>query len=259
MRVALRAEWTKLRTLAATWWLLLGAVGLTIGVSAIVAAGTHVSAGGGGGQDPTRLSLIGIDLGQAVIAIFAVQTISEEYGTGMIRTTLAATPCRLSVLAAKATNLAGLTLVAGAIAVAGCLLGGRILLPGAGLGPSHGYALVSLAHDATLRAAVGSVIYLVLIALLSLGIAAAIRETALAIGGVLGLLYLLPIAAQVISDPRWHRLLERIAPMTAGLAVEATINPHAQPSGPWAGLDVTAAWAMGALVLGGLLLRLRDA
>jgi len=258
MIATLRAEWTKLRTLAVTGWLLLGAIALTIGVSAIVAASTHVMSGGGQ-EDLPRLSLIGIYLGQAVIVILAVEAITEEYGTGMMRTTLMAMPRRLSVLAAKAASLAALAIVAGAIAVAGCLVSGRLLLPGAGLGPSHGYALVSLGQTATLRAAVGSVLYLVLIALLSLGIATAIRETALAIGAVLGLLYVLPVAAQVISDPHWHRLLERIAPMTAGLAVQATANPHAQPIGPWAGLGVMAAWAAGSLVLGGLLLRLRDA
>ncbi len=259
MIATLHAEWTKLRTLTATGWLLLGAVGLIVGVSAIVAASTHVGSGRGQGEDPTRLSLIGVYLGQAVVAVLAIQAISEEYGSGMIRTTLTAVPRRLSVLAAKAANLAGLTLVAGSIGVAGCLLSGRLLLPRAGLGPSHGYPLVSLAHAATLRAAIGSVLYLVLIALLSLGMAAAIREAALAVGGVLGLLYVLPIAAQVVTDPRWHRLLERISPMTAGLAVQATTNVPAQPIGPWAGLGVLVAWAAGALILGGLLICGRDA
>ena len=250
----------KLRTLTATGWLLLGAVGLTVGVSAIVAASTHVGSGRGQGEDPTRLSLIGIDLGQAVVAVLAIQAISEEYGSGMIRTTLTAVPRRLSVLAAKAANLAGLTLVAGSIGVAGSACSaGVFVLPRAGLGPSHGYPLVSLAHAATLRAAIGSVLYLVLIALLSLGMAAAIREAALAVGGVLGLLYVLPIAAQVVTIRRWHRLLERISPMTAGLAVQATTNLPAQPIGPWAGLGALVAWAAGALILGGLLICGRDA
>ena len=86
---ALRAEWTKLRTLASTGWLLIGTVALTVAVSAAVAAATHVTAGAGGGLDPTKLSLTGIYLGQTVIAVLAVLAISEEYGTGMIRS-----PCR---------------------------------------------------------------------------------------------------------------------------------------------------------------------
>src|ERR1019366_305039 len=104
-----------------------------------------------------------VDLGQAVIAILAVVAISEEYGTGMIRVTLNAMPRRLVLLSAKAANIATLALIAGVLAVTGCLLAGRLILPGAGFDPAHGYALVSIAHTATLRAAAGSVLYLVLI------------------------------------------------------------------------------------------------
>jgi ABC-2 type transport system permease protein len=43
------------------------------------------------------------------------------------------------------------------------------------------------------------------------------------------------------------------------MTVQATINLHSQPIGPWAGLGVLAAWAAGALLAGGLVLRLRDA
>jgi ABC-2 type transport system permease protein len=257
MSDALRAEWAKLRTLPSTGWLLAGAAVVTIAVSAIVAAAWHVNAGST--ADPAKLSLAGVQIGQAVIAVLAVLAVSEEYGTGMIRTTLSAMPRRLTLLVAKAANLAGLTLPVGLIAVAGCLLAGRLLLPGAGINPAHGYALISLEHGSTLRAAAGSVLYLALIALLSLGIATAIRDTAASVGAALGLLYLPPIAAQLVQDPTWRRHLEQIAPTTAGLAIQATTNLHSQPIDPWAGLGVLAAWAAGALLIAGVLLRLRDA
>jgi ABC-2 type transport system permease protein len=256
MTEALRAEWTKLRTLTSTGWLLIATVALTVAVSAGVAAATHVTADSS--QDPTKLSLTGIDLGQTVIASLAVLAISEEYGSGMIRVTLSAMPRRLVLLVAKVANVAGLALVAGLLAVAGCLLAGRLMLPADGLNPAHGYALVSVTHGPTLRAAAGSVLYLVLIALLSLGVATAIRDTAVSIGVVLGLLYVLPILAQAVSDP-WRRHLQQIAPMSAGLAIQATTNLHSAPIAPWAGLGVLAAWAVASLLLGGLLLRLRDA
>jgi ABC-2 type transport system permease protein len=255
---ALYAEWTKLRTLTGTAWLLIGAIALTIGVSAAVAAATHQSPDGGGVQDPTKLALTGIELGQAVIAVLAVLAISEEYGTGMIRTTLAAMPRRLALLGAKAANVAGLALAAGVLAVAGCLIAGRLMLPANGIGPTHGYALVSVAHAATLRAAAGSVFYLVLIALLALGVATAIRDTAVSIGAVLALLYLPPLLAQAVSDPL-RRHIQQIAPMTAGLAIQATTNIRGLPIAPWAGLGVLAAWATASLLVAGLLLRRRDA
>jgi ABC-2 type transport system permease protein len=257
MTDALHAEWTKLRTLTATAWLLAGAVALTVAVSVAVAAATHQSRGGGG-QDPTKLALVGVDLGQVVIAVLAVLVISEEYATGMIHTTLTAMPQRLTLLAAKAVNVAALTLAAGVLAVAGCLLAGRLLLPGAGFDPAHGYALVSISHGSTLRAAAGSVLYLVLIALLALGLATAIRDTAVAIGAVLALLYLPPLLAQVVADPL-RRHIEQIAPMTAGLAIQATTNLRNVPIAPWAGLGVLAAWAAASLLVAGILLRRRDA
>jgi ABC-2 type transport system permease protein len=256
MRAVLRAEWTKLRTLGSTGWLLVGAVAMTVGVSAIVAAATHITSGNG--QDPTKLALTGIYLGQTVIAVLAVLSIAEEYGTGMIRATLAAVPRRLLVLAAKAANLTGLALIAGLVAVAGCLLVGRFMLPADGLNPAHGYSLVSISQGPTLRAALGSVIYLMLIALLGLGVATAVRDTAVSIGAVLGLLYLPPILAQAVTNPLRRHLLQ-IAPMTAGLAIQATNNLRSLPIAPWAGLGVLAGWSVVSLLIGGALLRRRDA
>ena len=163
--------------------------------------------------------------------------VSSEYSTGTIRTTLTALPRRPGVLAAKAVTVGGVTLAVGTIAVLGCLLVGRFVLPGQGLTPAHGYPLLSLGDGPTLRAAAGSVLYLALIALLSLGIAAAVRSSAAAIGIVLGLLYLFPILAAVVADPHWQRHLQQIGPMTAGLAIQATVNLHEpahQPLGwPW--------------------------
>jgi ABC-2 type transport system permease protein len=258
MTEALHAEWTKLRTLTETAWLLIGAVAITVAVSVAVAVATHQSPGSGSGQDPTKLALSGVDLGQAVIAVLAVLTISEEYGTGMIRTTLTAIPRRLTLLAAKTANVAGLTLAAGVLAVAACLLAGRLLLPAAGFDRAHGYALVSIGHGPTLRAAAGSVLYLMLIALLALGVATAIRDTAVSIGAVLALLYLPPLLAQVVSGAL-RRHIEQIAPVTAGLAIQATTNLHNLPIAPWAGLGVLAAWAAASLLIAAALLRRRDA
>ena len=110
-----------------------------------------------------------------------------------------------------------------------------------------------------LRAGLGSVLYLVLIALLSLGAATMLREAAAAIGAVLGLLYLFPIIAAAAGNATVSRHLEQIGPMTAGLAIQATTGLGSQPISPWAGLAVLAAWAASALLLGGTLLRLRDA
>jgi ABC-2 type transport system permease protein len=246
MREATRAEWTKLSTRAANGWLLCAAIAFTVAPSA-AAVGVL---GGVPGQDPTRLSLTGIALGQAVVAVLAVLTIGGEYDTGMIQVTLAAVPCRGTVLAAKAAVVGAVTLVAGAVAVAGCLLVGRLLLPAGG---------AALAGAPSLRAATGSVLYLVLVAWLSLGAAAVVRNSAPAIGTVLSLLYLFPVLAQVVSDRDWQRHLEQVGPMTAGLAIQSTTGLDGLAIGPWAGLGVLAAWTAAALMAGGLVLWLWDA
>jgi len=260
IRDIMHAEWTKLRTVSGPAWLLAGIIVLTVAVSAAATSAVRCPSGTACPVDTTKLSLTGIEFGQAIVAILAVLVISAEYSTGMIRITLAAMPRRSAVLAAKAVLVAGLVLAAGTIAVGGSLLAGRIILPGHGFTPARGFPLESLADGPTLRAAAGSVLYLALIALLSLGIATVVRDSAVAIGVVLGLLYLSPIIVSVVAgDPVWYHRLERYAPMSAGLTIQDTIGLRGLPISPWGGLGVLAAWAAVAMLAGGLVLRWRDA
>ncbi|MFJ8941503.1 ABC transporter permease [Streptomyces sp. NPDC102365] len=258
MKSAGRAEWTKLRTDASNSWLTLAVVALTLAVGAAVAMTSRCDADGCGG-DPTRLSLTGVLVGQVVVAIVAVLMVGNEYSTGMMHTTLTAVPRRLTVLFSKSAVLTAVMLVAGTVAVLGSLLIGGLVQPGRGFTEEHGFPPLSLTDGATLRAAVGSVLYLVLIGLLSLGIALVVRNSATAIGIVLALLFVFPILAQVVADPDWQRHLQQISPMTAGLAVQTTVDVGDLPIGPWQGLGVLALWAVGAMTAGGWLLRARDA
>ena len=253
----LHAEWTKLRTVAGSAWLLLALATLTAGLSWFAVAVTTCPPAGCT-VDATKLSLTGVQLGQAVVAIVAVLAVGTEYSTGMIRTTFTAMPHRIAVLAAKATIVTMGVLVAGLAGVLGSVLAGRLALPGQGFIETRGYPPLSLTDRTTLRAAGGSVLYLALIALLSLGIAILVRDSAASIGFVLGVLYLIPVLLGVITDPAWQRHIEQIAPGNAGLAIQDTIGLHSLPIGPWAGLGVLAAWAAGALLAGGALVSLRD-
>ncbi|GAA4604972.1 hypothetical protein GCM10023195_17100 [Actinoallomurus liliacearum] len=258
MKRELRAEWTKLRTLPSTGWLLVAVVALTVAVSAAATA-TVSCPSTGCRYDAPKVGLSGVQAGQAIVVILAVLSAAGEYGTGMIRTTLTAMPRRTAVLAAKATMVTALTSAAGTVAVLGSVLAARLILPGNGFTAAHGYPPLSLADGPTLRAAAGSVLYLALIALLALGVATAVRDSATAIGLVFGLLYVLSVLPYLITDPDWGRFLWRISPMNAGLAVQSTVHLSSLPLGPWAGLGVLAAWAGTGLLTGGLLFRLRDA
>jgi ABC-2 type transport system permease protein len=237
----LHAEWTKVRTVPGTAWLLLGVVTLTVLLGALAASAMAADA------DPAKSALMGVALGQAIVVVLAVATVSGEYGTGMIRITLTAVPRRMNVLAAKGTVVTALTLAAGMVAVLGSMTVGELVMDDLPL------------TAGMVRAGVGSVLYLGLIGLLSLGVAALVRDAAAAVGVVLGLLYLTPIVTTLVSDPEWAERLRKLSPMTAGLAVQATTHLDDQPIGPWQGLGVLAVWAAAALLLGGLTLRLRDA
>jgi ABC-2 type transport system permease protein len=253
MLVALHAEWTKMRTIPTPGMVLMAAVVATVALSAAAASAASCP-GAGCPVDPTKTSLTGVLLGQVLIAVLGVLSMGGEYSSGMIGTTMIAMPVREKVVVAKALTLAGPVLVAGAVAVAGSLVIGSLLLPTA-----DGYPVLELTYPSTFRAAAGSVLYLGLIALLSLGTATIVRSSAAAIGIVLGLLFVLPILAAVVTDPDWRRRLEQISPSSAGLAIQATTDLDSLPIAPWAGLAVLAGWAAAAMVLGALLLRLRDA
>jgi ABC-2 type transport system permease protein len=266
----LRAEWTKLRTLPSTWWLLAGAIvgTVAIGLAADVTArlsrcAATTAAETSCAQDTTKLSLSGVQLGQLAIVALAALAMTNEYTTQMIHTTLTATPRRLVVLAAKASVVAGGGLGAGLLGVLGSLVAADLTLPRSGSagGSSAGgsrFLLDSLTHAAALRAVTGTVLYLGLIALLSLGVAAIIRDTAASITTMILVLYAAPMVALFITDPTWHQRLQRYAPMTAGLAVQATKALDSQPIGPWRGLGVLAVYACAMIVLGGLAFCLRD-
>lgn len=258
MLAAVRAEWIKLRTVPGPGWLLLACAVVTITVSSAVVAVEKCSSASCA-VDTTKVSLTGVQVGQAAVAILAVMVIGGEYATGMIRVTLAAVPRRPVMLAAKATAVAVVTAAAGIIAVLGSLLAGRIFLPGNGFTVAHGFLPLSISNGPTLRAAIGSVLYLVLVALFSLGVAAAVRDTAVAIAIVLTLMYVVRAVSGIVLDPTWQRRVDRVAPMNAGLAIQSTTNLGKLPIGPWAGLGVLAAWTAAALFAGWLLLQLRDA
>ena len=253
---ALHAEWTKLRTVAGPVWLLAGVVALTVAVGAAAASAAQCPSATCG-IDPAKVSFTGIYLGQAAAAVAGVLAIGNEYSTGMITLSLTAVPRRLTWFFAKAGVLTAPVLIASALAVAGSALAGLLILPGRGFTPAHGYA--SLTAGADLRAAAGAVVYLTLIALLSLGVAAAVRDSAVAIGLVLGLLYLFPIIASLVSDATLARRLQQIGPLSAGLDVQATTGVNSLPLTPWQGLGVVALWTAGALLLGALALKFRDA
>jgi ABC-type transport system involved in multi-copper enzyme maturation permease subunit len=217
-----------------------------------------VGSAGGGDNDVVMETLAGIYLAQFAIAALAVMAIGSEYATGLIRVTFVADPRRRTVLAAKALVVGAAALAAGLAAAAASYLIGRPLLADGGFtGP--GYPELALTEGAVPRAVIGTGLYLASVALLSLGVGAIVRHTAAAITLVIALLFVPLIAASLLPGNLSDQVL-RFSPMTAGLAIQRTVDrADSVPIGEWAGLGVAALWAAGALAVALWLIGRRDA
>ena len=108
---ALRSEFTKIRSTRSTYWTLFALIVVCIGIGALASAGTasHPNGISRASFDSTQQSLAGLYVGQLVIAVLGALTITSEYTTGMIRTSLAVQPRRGVVFAAKGVVFAVVT------------------------------------------------------------------------------------------------------------------------------------------------------
>lgn len=251
---ALRAEWTKLRTLPSTGWLLLGAVVVSVAIGfAIIASLDYSRCDAPCVTDPGKLSLAGVRLGQVAVVVLAVMAVTAEYATRTIQPTLAAVPRRISVVFGKLVTLVALALLTGAVTAAGSVAAARSALP------HTGYPQLSLSDHLVQRAALGTAIYMGLIAALGVGLGLLLRDTAGAVIASLALIYGTSVVGAFITDPRWEHRLRRFSPMDAGLAIQSTRNFAADHIGPWAGIGVLSAYAGVAVVAGLLAFHVRDA
>jgi ABC-2 type transport system permease protein len=256
---AVHAEWTKLRTLPSTGWLILLAIAGTVGVGfAITGSLDYTHCDTPCTLDLTKLSLAGVRLGQVGIVVLGVLAVTAEYGTRTIQPTLAAVPRRFLVVLGKVAVLAVLGVATGVLAVAGSLMAGRTMLPGNGFTTARGFPAPSLADDLTRRAAIGTVLYIGLVAVLGAGLGLLLRDTAGALTATLALLYGPPVVATFVSDPTWQHRVHRFSPMDAGLTIQSTRNLDAEHIGPWAGLGVLSLYAAVAVIAGLFAFQFRD-
>ncbi|HLN15375.1 MAG TPA: ABC transporter permease [Acidimicrobiales bacterium] len=253
-----RAEWTKLRTVRSTTWSLLLTVVLTIGIgiltTAVAAARWHqFGAVERFTFDPTARSLTGLLFGQLVIGVLGVLVVSAEYSTGTIRATLAAVPNRPLVLAAKVLVFGLVALVVSEVTSFVAFFVGQAILKG-----STPYA--TLGQPGVLRAVIGSGLYLTVLGLFALGLASIFRHTAGAISAFVVILLILPLILQALPQSVINAV-GKFLPANIGVAMIATKPSFDEgaPFPPWVGLGILAAYALGALLIGGWLMVRRDA
>ncbi|HTW21492.1 MAG TPA: ABC transporter permease [Mycobacteriales bacterium] len=254
-RDSLASEWTKLRSVRSTYWSILIAIVLGVGLSAAIAGATEhaypqMSASDRATFDPTSTSTAGLFFAQLALGVLAVLAVSSEYSTGTIRTTVAATPQRGYVVAAKAFVLAVLSfVVATAIGFIAFFIGQAIFT---------GHNLnVTLSQPGVLRAVLGVGLYMAGLALLAIGLALIVRHTAGAITVLVGIVFLLPVVLGAL--PRsWHHNLVRFLPANAGGSITQVIYDHYTNLAPWAGFGVFLLWVALFIGVGWYLLRTRD-
>ncbi len=250
----IRSEWTKIRSVASTVWTLSLAVVVTLAVGMLISALSRHEFGTMDPRaqmsfDPTLVSFAGMTLGQLAMIVFGVLVVSNEYSTGMIRTSLAAVPRRATFLASKVAVATGLALVVGmATSFAAFFLGQAML----------GSLRTSLDSPGVLRAVVGGGLYMTLIAVFSMGVAAMLRSPMLSLGILMPFFFLI---SNILGNVSVTKKVGQFLPDQAGSRIMQVV-PRAgddTPYGPWGGLGIMALWVIAALAGGYAVLRRRDA
>jgi ABC-2 type transport system permease protein len=256
----MRSELTKMRSVRSTTWTLLLTVIFTIGIGVIAtltasAHWSHVSLANRLTFDPTNLSLVGLVIGQLTIGILGVMIITAEYGTGTIRSSLAAVPNRGIFLAAKVATFALVVLVVGEIVSFAAFFIGQAMF-------FNPVPHATIGQPGVLRAVIGGGLYLTLLGLLAMGIGTIVRHTAGALAAFVGILFIVPALTGAFPTSV-QNAISKFEPVTIGNAM-ATVNTHVAPGStpalsPWIGLAMLALYAAVALGIGAWLLVRRDA
>ncbi|HEY3502733.1 MAG TPA: ABC transporter permease subunit [Actinocatenispora sp.] len=215
---------------------------------------------------PIERTLIGTFAGLIAVAVVAIAFVTAEYRRGMVRSTLAASPRRIRVLAAKAVVMGSAAFVVGLAGSAAAVALGSMLLR------ANGNAVAAVPLGTELRAIVGTAALLAVTAILAMAVGSIVRHSAAAITLVIaGLVfpYLVTAGAPVLPAATANWVL-RLSP-AAGFAIQQTQVRYPQvdtaytpfngyfPLSPWLGFAVLCGYAVLALAVAGFLLRRRDA
>jgi len=254
----IRSEWIKLRSVRSTVWSYALLVAFSLGLAAVMSASLDLQ-GADVSQVPAanqaifvaQASTFGVFFGQLIVAVLGVLSISGEYSTGMIRSTLAAVPKRLPALWAKVVVLFGTTFLVGLVSTFGSYLVSSAVLSGKGL-------QAGLFEPTVLFPVLGGALYLGLIAVFALGVGTIVRSGAGGIAVVLGLLLLVPMVLQLIPAA-WATSLLPYLVSNAGINMFGLMSFSEVPIAWWVDLLVVLGWIAASLIGAAALLKRRDA
>jgi ABC-2 type transport system permease protein len=248
---ALRAEWIKLFTVRSTWWTLAATFVLGAGLTVLLCwANADWLASADADEAPGSFITWGMMIAQITTVVLAALAVTSEYGTGMIRSSLAAVPSRGRVMAAKALVLGALMFVVGTVTALVGYVGANPFLDAEGIG-------LPLEGD-VLRSMYGSGLYLAGIALFTVAVGFVLRHTAGTISAVLALMLILGNMVNLVPG-MFGDWLVKLMPGNAGAAIATPVSFNPDLLDPWTGFAVFAAETAGLLLIAWVLLRRRDA
>jgi ABC-2 type transport system permease protein len=248
----LRAEWLKFWTVRSTYWSTASLVVLGAGLTTLVCAlAAKDIASGAAGESPGSFVTWGMMIAQITAVVLGAMVVTGEYGTGMIRATLAATPRRGAVLAAKALVLSSTLFVVGTATAFVGYFGGNFFLDREGVG-------LALTHEGVLRALFGSGLYLAGLGLFAAAVGFLVRHTAAVLSTVLGLVFVVGQMAWLLPGT-WGEWVAKAMPGNAGGAVTMPVAFNPELLGPWTGFAVFASEVAVLMVVAYAVFRRRDA
>ncbi len=250
-----RMEWIKLRTLRSTGWgfgiLAVSMVGFAVLVNALLSAHwSHMSAGDRATFDPTNQAFTGLIIGQLVMGVLGVLTVTSEFSSGLVRATFAAAPRRPLVLAAKVAVFGGAALLAGEVLAFITFFAGELVL-------GHGVPHVTLATPGVARAVLMAGGYVALTGLFGVGLGAIIRRTAGGIAAATGLIFVIPFLTLPLPESLRNSISKFLPEQIAASSITA-VKPEAHTLSPGLGFAVLCLYAVVLLGAGAYTLAKRD-
>ncbi|SEF63563.1 ABC-2 family transporter protein [Nonomuraea solani] len=254
MKAILSSEWLKLRSVTSTYQTI-GTAALTIVLGAAWTLYVSDLADERGVRSAAAPEQGFLPLVQISLAVLGVLAITSEYATGMIRTSLTTVPKRSTLLLAKAGVVGLATFLAANSILLVTYSAGRLIAGDRALG----FNQTSFADD--LPMLFGSALSVTALALVGLGLGAAVRSTAGAIVSVVALLFMLPGLVNYLPPP-WNTriatlLLPNLVPQIADQHLSTRLGDGYLP--PWAAVIVLLAYPLLALAIGYYQLRRKDA
>jgi ABC-2 type transport system permease protein len=250
------SEWIKLRTIRSTVWLYVALLVVSLGLAALMAGSLSLGGGTLRASDQAHLavtaSVFGVFFGQLIVAVLGVLTMSGEYSTGMIRSTLTAVPRRLPVLFSKAVVLFLVTFVVGIVSDFSAFFVAQPLLAAKGVD-------ASVADPRVFVPLLGGGLYLGLVAVFALGLGTVLRNNAGGITVVLGILLLLPTVLEMIPGTWTQQTIPSYLISAAGINMLGITSFSTVLLKPWQDLLIVVGWVLVWGAAGAVLLKRRDA